>query len=141
MDEVNEISLILSRGLLYSHRHVVAHACSHVERLNLSEAQKAANTDHRARVICVTVSREQVGRPADDEVWLTVPQRTRSILKMPHMFRGMSYFPVIVQTAHLRALRVHVELVHGVSFDTVFRTHCAPLPQCSGVDVMLTKRG
>ena len=44
--------------------------------------------DHKRPIVIA-----QVGRPADD-FWTAIPQLTRRILKVDHVCRGMSYFPV-----------------------------------------------
>ena len=80
----------------------------------------------------------QVGRPADDVYWDAVPAITQGMLKLESVCRGMAYFPVLLRTAHLAALRAHIARVHGRPFAEVFREHCAARRQCSCYDVMLT---
>ena len=44
---------------------------------------------------------------------------------LPEPMRCAASFPVVVKTAHLKALRAHVSAVHRKPFDEVFAAHAA----------------
>ena len=71
-----------------------------------------------------------VGSPSDLEHWGQVPNRTLHFLKLPHVVRSMSYFPLVIKARHLQALRRHVEQMHGRCLELVFRDFCAITPRC-----------
>lgn len=69
----------------------------------------------------------QVGRPSPGLYWDAVPHETRRILRgQPALLRGMSYFPIVVATRHLRALREHVAALHGQPFSLVWKPIARP---------------
>ena len=62
-----------------------------------------------------------VGKPADD-MWAGMATATAAALGRPQVMRGMQYFPVIIQTKHLKHLREHItDHLGTVSFDEVIR--------------------
>lgn len=65
-----------------------------------------------------------VGRPSNDW-WAAIPPSTHAAIGQPEVMRCMTYFPVVIKRAHLQQLRTHVEVLHGKSFDLVFRNFSA----------------
>jgi hypothetical protein len=61
-----------------------------------------------------------VGRP-QNSWWAGVPPSTQAAIGQPEVMRCMTYFPVVIKRMHLQQLRTHVEVLHGKSFDDVFR--------------------
>lgn len=59
--------------------------------------------------------------PAYNDWWEAVPASTAYILGEPASVWCMTYFPVVIRTAHLRALRDYVEKLHGVPFNEVWK--------------------
>lgn len=53
--------------------------------------------------------------------WATIPATTEALLGLPEPMRCMSYFPVILKTAHIKALREYLEKKHGKDFETIFK--------------------
>jgi hypothetical protein len=52
--------------------------------------------------------------------WSLVPQATLAFTGLPEPLRCMSYFPMVVKTAHLREIRDHIARHHRAPFDEVF---------------------
>ncbi|RYE83256.1 MAG: hypothetical protein EOO65_04255 [Methanosarcinales archaeon] len=63
-----------------------------------------------------------VGAP-QNSFWHDAPAATALALGKPEVLRCMSYFPVILKTQHLAALREHISSTLGGDFDTVFQRH------------------
>jgi hypothetical protein len=60
------------------------------------------------------------GRPLN-EFWETVPSQTFYAIGKKEPFKGMSFFPVVIKTAHLELMRNHIYRTVGVShFDMAF---------------------
>lgn len=53
--------------------------------------------------------------------WEQVPKGTYKLLGMLEPMRCMSYFPVVIKTAHIKEMREYIEKLHGKPFDEVFR--------------------
>jgi hypothetical protein len=49
-----------------------------------------------------------------------MPQGTFNAMGILEPMRCMSYFPVIIKTAHFKKMREYVEGYHKMSFDDVF---------------------
>lgn len=49
-----------------------------------------------------------------------MPNGTFTALGLNETFRCMSYFPVIIKTAHFKGMRDHIGKYHGMSFDEAF---------------------
>jgi hypothetical protein len=85
-------------------------------------------------------------RRSSNPFWANVPQNTQQWLGgLPEVFRGMSYFPVVLRREDFARIRQHVEFVHGAPFNTVFQRLALP-GQFSQFSIMLnilyyTQRG
>ena len=55
------------------------------------------------------------------DFWKDVPTGTQLALKLPEMARCMSYFPVIIKTAHFKMIRDYISRQNGKPFNEVFR--------------------
>ncbi len=62
-----------------------------------------------------------------DNFWRLVAQRTYETTGIAETMRCMSYFPVIIKTAHMKAIRERIvaHFNYTLSFDDIFRMHMA----------------
>lgn len=68
--------------------------------------------------------------------WGLVPPSTEILLGEPAVLWCMTHFPIVVKVAHLKALRAHVERIHGVPFAEAWRRSRERNPGCQ-YDVMV----
>ncbi len=59
--------------------------------------------------------------PTAETWWIRVAKSTAAMLGKPEVMRCMAYFPVIIKTRHLKSLRRHVEILHGMSFNNYYK--------------------
>ena len=71
----------------------------------------------KPRVIAA-VGRGDRGR---DVMWTTISASTAFFLKKDYVVSCMSYFPVVLETAHIAEMRAYVEKIHGKPFIKVYK--------------------
>lgn len=62
-----------------------------------------------------------------DNFWRLVAERTFETTGIAETMRCMSYFPVIIKTAHIKAIRERIlsQFNHSLTFNEIFRLHMA----------------
>ena len=62
-----------------------------------------------------------VSRASNGDWWRKVAIGVHYMLKKPYAISCMSYFPVILETAHIAEMRAYVEKIHGRPFIEVYK--------------------
>jgi hypothetical protein len=127
--------------------HRQQHAVFWVENFTESEYVGFADTDC---VFYTYIDREDLfedGKPVVNgrsglhkgaDGWASMPWGTYRALGILEPMRCMSYFPVVVKTAHIREIRDHISKYHNKPFDQAFYENISDIYQFSQFGIICT---